>query len=93
MTTATETAASQAYQMLAWSYERHLRATNTSPRTIRTDMDAIGQLGAFLAGHGMPTDPAAIAREHVEAFVADVLARSKAFTAANRYRALNTWFK
>ena len=36
----------------------------------------------------MPTAPAAITREHVEAFITDLLERWKPATAHNRYRAL-----
>ena len=91
-TCADEDAVSAAYRMLARSYERHLRATNKSPMTIKTYMAAIHALGRFLADHGMPTDPTAIAREHVETFVADILSRAKPATALNRYGALSTFF-
>jgi site-specific recombinase XerD len=86
-------AVSPAYGMLARSYERHLRATNKAPMTLETYMSAIEALGAFLAARGMPTEPAAIAREHVEAFLADILARAKPATALNRYRALGSFFR
>lgn len=82
-----------AYRMLARSYERHLRATNKAPMTVKTYMSAIEALGAFLAAQGMPTEPTMISREHVEAFLVDILARSKPATALNRYRALGTFFR
>ena len=40
----------------------------------------------------MPTDPGTIRREHVEAFVADQVARWRPNTARNRYLALKRFF-
>jgi site-specific recombinase XerD len=90
---AEETTLSPSYRMLARSYERHLRASNKAPMTVVTYMAAIDGLGAFLAEHGMPTDPADITREHVEVFITNILSRSKPATALNRYRALGTYFR
>src|SRR5262249_7080016 len=75
------------------SYERHLRASNKARMTVVTYMAAIDALGDYLSHHGMPTDPAAITREHVEAFISDILTRAKPATALNRYRALGTYFR
>jgi len=81
------------------SYVRHLRAANVSPRTIQTYREAVDQLSAFLSAKGMPTDVAKIKREHVEAFIDDVLHRQhadgtpfKASTAHNRYRGCKAFF-
>jgi site-specific recombinase XerD len=41
----------------------------------------------------MPTDVAKIKREHLEAFIADLLERWKPATAANRYRGLQQYFR
>lgn len=76
----------------AASFARHLRAANLSPKTQRTYLDALAQLARFLADAGMPTDVSAIRREHVEAFIADQLARFKPATAANRYASLRPFF-
>jgi site-specific recombinase XerD len=81
------------YRMLARSYERHLRASNKARMTVVTYMAAIDALGDFLAERGMPSDPAAITRGHVEAFISDILSRAKPATALNRYRALGTYFR
>jgi len=81
------------YRMLTRSYERHLRATNKAPMTVVACMAAIDGLGALLADHGMRTDPAAITREHVEAFISFILTRAKPATALNRSRALGTHFR
>ena len=40
----------------------------------------------------MPTEPAAIHREHIESFVLDQLRRWKPYTALNRYRPLTVFF-
>jgi site-specific recombinase XerC len=74
-------------------YARSLRAGNKSEKTVYTYMEAINQLDAFLAAQGMPREPEALSREHVEAFIADVLQRWRPATASNRYRALQSFFK
>jgi len=70
------------------SFRRHLRASNAAPRTIMTYLEGATQLADFLASHGMPTDVDGIRREHVEAFLVDLLARFTSATADNRYRCL-----
>jgi site-specific recombinase XerD len=74
------------------SWLRHLRAQRMSPATLSTYGTSARQLATFLADRGMPTSPASITREHVEAFVSDLLSRWKPATAHNRYRALRTFF-
>ena len=74
------------------SWLRHLRAQRMSPATLSTYGTSARQLAAFLAAQGMPTTPAAITREHVEAFVSHLLTQWKPATAHNRYRALRTFF-
>lgn len=77
----------------AASFARHLRASNLAPRTVRTYMEGVERFATFLHGVRMPTDLAAIKREHVEAFITDVLEHGKPATAANRYRSLQQFFK
>jgi site-specific recombinase XerD len=60
---------------------------------VQTYQEAARQFAAFLAERGMPTAAAGIRREHVEAFVEDVLGRFSASTAANRYRSLQQLFR
>ncbi len=79
------------YQVNRDSFARMLRAENKAPRTVQTYVAAVDLLGAFLASQGMPSDPAHIHREHVEAFVSDQLSRHKPYTALNRYRALTVF--
>lgn len=71
---------------LATSWRRSLAARRASPRTIATYTIAVGQLADFLAAAGMPTRVANIRREHVEAWVTDLLARRAPATAHNRFR-------
>src|SRR4051812_17781805 len=78
---------------LTSSWRRHLTAQRMSPATLSTYTTSVHQLARFLAEAGMPTSPAAITREHVEAFVTDLLERWKPATAHNRYRALGSFFR
>ena len=79
--------------VLSQSFRRTLLAENKSPRTLETYGEALRRFGAFLRERGLPTGVRSIKREHVEAFVADLLARWKPATASNRYRALHSFFK
>jgi len=78
---------------LARSFERSLRAANKSPKTVETYLDSVTQFERFLTTRGMPTDVEAIAREHVEAWIEELLAKWKPATASVRYRALHSFFK
>ena len=79
--------------VLAQSFARHLRAGNRSPRTVTSYMESIGQLDRFLAHKGMPRDVSSIRREHVEAYIEDVLARYKPATAVVRFKSLQQYFR
>lgn len=81
------------FRSLATSYRRSLLAENKSPRTVQTYLEAVRLLGEFLRENGMPTDPSNVTREHVEAFIADILDTYKPATASNRFRALQQFFK
>ena len=89
--TASDASSNELEQLIA-SWRRHLVAGRMSPRTIQTYTIAVSQLAAFLAAQGMPTSPASITREHVEAFITDLLARRKPATAHNRYRGCQSFF-
>jgi len=73
-------------------FQRHLRAENKSPKTIVTYTEAVTQLTAHLVGRGMPLVLEHVRREHIEDFLATLLERYTAATAANRYRALRVFF-
>ena len=77
---------------LVASWRRHLAAQRMSPATISTYTTAVGQLASFLDASGMPTEAEAITREHVEAFITDLLGRFRPATAHNRYRGCQSFF-
>jgi site-specific recombinase XerD len=79
---------------LARSFERHLGAENKSDRTVETYSEAVRLLETSLAGRGVRLAEAG--RGHIEAFLADLPARWKPATAADRYRSfkvLCTWLE
>jgi site-specific recombinase XerD len=56
-------------------------------------MESVERFASFLDERGMPADVANIRREHVEAFIEHLLERWRPATAANRYVALNVFFR
>jgi site-specific recombinase XerD len=92
-TSAAHSTASPDIEANAASFARHLRAGNRQPMTVKSYMEAIRQLDAFLEDRGMPRNVADIHREHVESFIEDQVARLKPASAANRYRSLQQFFK
>ena len=74
------------------SFRRHIAAENLSEATVYAYCGAVEQFTAFLTTKGMPTDVTSITREHVEAFITDLLKRRKATTANQRYRGLQRFF-
>ena len=77
----------------AASFRRHLNASNLSPRTVQSYLEAVDLFTRYLSEQGMPTTLPAIRREHVEAFIESLLERFKPSTAANRYAGLRAFFK
>ena len=76
------------------SWERSLKAKRRSARTISDYMKDARTFAAWLAERGMPTDPAAIHREHVEAFIVELLEAGKASGyVASYYRRLKQLFR
>src|SRR5215211_3427961 len=75
------------------SFRRTLEAENKSPRTIEAYTDAVRLLATYCQAHAKPLLAAELKREHVQAFIADQLARWKPATAHNRYRGLHAFFK
>jgi site-specific recombinase XerD len=87
-------AASVTYQALRDSFRRSLRASGRSPKTERIYLRAIDDLGRYLATTGMPTEPSAIKREHVEAYLASLRERGLSpATVSQVYRALAQWWR
>jgi site-specific recombinase XerD len=79
-------------QTNAASFRRHLRAENISPNTVLTYTSAVALLADYLGSQGMPSDVAKIRREHIEAFIADLLEHWKPATANNRFRGCQRFF-
>ena len=73
-------------------FRRSLRAQNVSPNTVLAYGGAVERLAEYLVAQGMPTDVAAIRREHVEAFIEDALERFKPATANHRFRGCQRFF-
>jgi site-specific recombinase XerD len=74
------------------SWRRSLLARRVSPATIATYTSAIERLADHLAATGMPTEVAAIRREHVESFIVELLETRAPATAHNRYRGCQAFF-
>ena len=91
MTTAATTH-EQDLERLIVSFSRHLRAANRSPKTIEKYVGAARQFAAFSAANDMPTEPAAIRRRDVDAYIAHLLERFKPGTAVTRYQDLRVFF-
>ncbi len=79
--------------VLGESFHRSLLAENKSPMTIKAYLEALRLFDRYAADNGMPREATSIRREHVEAFIADVLAHWKPATAHNRYRSLKSFWK
>lgn len=68
-----------------------LQAARKSPRTVRAYVDGARRFRAFLADAGMPTAPARITREHIEAYMVSLEGFADT-TAATHYRNLQQLF-
>ena len=77
---------------LAIDFDLTLAAQNKSTATRKVYRAAVVQLAAFLEDRGMPAEAVNVRREHVEAFIADVLSRRSASTAKTRYGGLQVFF-
>ena len=77
---------------LLGSFRLHLQAENKAARTIQASTSAVRLLAAFLGERGMPTAITSLTREHVEAFLADQVARPRPTSARARFRSLQQFF-
>jgi site-specific recombinase XerD len=77
---------------LAQSWKRSLKAQNKAPKTVDVYVSGVTRFIGYLHQAGMPTAIDAIAREHVEAFIGDLLEHWTPNTAGNRYRCLQSFF-
>jgi site-specific recombinase XerD len=62
-----------------------MRARNRRPLTIQSYLVTGRHFAAYLAERDMPTQPARITREHVEAYLADATDRGLAATTVARF--------
>lgn len=96
METARTTSATVTLDTLVDSWARDLNARVTeghlSPKTVRAYTDQARAFAAFAADRGMPTEADKVTREHVEAYVHDLLGRAKPSTALTHYRSLQQFF-
>lgn len=74
-------------------WRRHLRAKNRTAATISSYLRCGQNLAEWLTAQGMPTTVSAVTREHIEAFLADLLDRLSPSTAAKHYRSLQQFWK
>ena len=91
-TSQAEAALTTDYYVLRASFERMMRAENLSPRTVETYLAGVDGLGAYPAAQGMPLRVGAIRREHIEAWLTELLGRVRPGTAMIRYRAARRFF-
>jgi site-specific recombinase XerD len=75
------------------SFRRHLAAENKAPRTAQAYTEGVTRLHEFLVAQGMPVEVTNITREHVEAFLADQVARLRASSARARYASIRQFFR
>jgi site-specific recombinase XerD len=71
----------------------HLKSEHRAERTITTYLNALRRLDEFLADRGMPRELRAIRREHLEAWIADMLERNQAGTVSIAFRAVRPFFR
>jgi site-specific recombinase XerC len=74
------------------SFERHLRAERKSPRTVKTYLEAVQLLRAFLANHDGGRTLMEARRQDIEAFLVQLHERCTPATVANRYRSLRRFY-
>jgi site-specific recombinase XerD len=73
------------------SWQRSLRARNLAPKTIKTYLEAAGQLVDHVTAAGV-REVAEIERHHIEEFIAEQVETRSAATASVRFRALQQLF-
>lgn len=73
-------------------FDLTLAAQSKSTANRRNYLTAVRQLAAFLAERGMPLEVASMAREHIEAFIAHLLATRSPATDKARYGGLQVFF-
>lgn len=84
--------AGPALTTLVTSRQLALEAAAKSPRTIRSYLDSVRALHAFLTAQGMPSDAEGVEAEHLRAFLlAEEQRTSPASAAVLRRRSQHEW--
>jgi site-specific recombinase XerD len=92
-TAASRTAAVDGLAVLLPDWRTHLRARNVAPTTIASYLRVGQNLLDYLTEQGMPTAASGVHREHLEAFLADLVDRVAPATVAKHYRSLQQLFR
>ena len=74
------------------SFVRSLRAKNRAPKTVQLYQEALRQFSEYLAAQGMPARVGAVRREHIEAWVEDLLERRSPATASVYFKTIKQFF-
>jgi site-specific recombinase XerD len=74
------------------SWQLALEAAAKSPRTIRSYLDSVRALHAFLTAQGMPSDVEGVEAGHLRAFLLSEERRTSATSAAVHFRNLRVFF-
>ena len=74
------------------SWQLALEAATKSPRTVRSYLDSVRALYAFLSAQGMPADVEGVDAEHIRAFLLAEEHRTSAASAAVHFRNLRVFF-
>jgi site-specific recombinase XerD len=77
---------------LITSWQLSLEAAAKSPKTVRSYVDSVKALHAFLVAQGMPTDIEGVDAEHIRAFLLAEERRTSAASAAVHFRNLRVYF-
>ena len=74
------------------SWQLALEAAAKSPRTVRSYLDSVRALHAFLASQGLPSDVEGVEAEHLRVFLLAEERRTSAVSAAVHFRNLRVFF-
>ncbi len=74
------------------SWQLALEAASKSPKTVRSYIDSVKALNAFLVAQGMPTDVDGVDAMHLRTFLLTEERRTSAVSAAVHYRNLRVFF-
>jgi site-specific recombinase XerD len=91
--TVANTSLNDTIESLLDDWRVHLRARNRRPTTIKSYLSVARDFCGYLERIGHVGTPAAIRREHVEAYLADLGDRTSAANTAKHYRSLQQLFR